>query len=129
MVAIDRFHCTYSCIANYIFIIVGVPPSFIPDGEPPEAVIVDLQQDGINLVLPCGMTGMPTPNVIWFREDVEIDSAFVMPNGTLAIRVAENEASREGTNYHCVGTNRIGRGNSIVATLRSRDVNVSHSCE
>ncbi len=87
---------------------------------------MDLQA---NLVLPCGVTGMPTTSVSWFREGVEIDQTSVLANGTLSTRVTESEASREGTNYYCVATNRIGPGNSTVATLRSRNVSVSHSCE
>ena len=43
--------------------VYGVPPSFTLDGQPPEAVVVDLQADSNNLVLPCGVTGMPTPSV------------------------------------------------------------------
>ena len=114
---------------NGIHFITGIPPSFTSDGQPPEAVVVDLQGDGNKLVLQCGASGIPTPRVSWFREGSLIDPASVMANGTLAIRVTENEASREGTNYYCIATNRIGPGNSTIAALRSRNVNVSHSCE
>ena len=88
---------------------------------------MDLQEEGNNLIMPCGVTGTMPITVSWFREGVEINSAS-MTNGTLSIRVTESEAPREGTNYFCVATNRIGPGLSIVAALRSRDVNVSHSC-
>ncbi len=89
-------------------------------------MVVNLQED---LVLPCGVTGIPTPSVSWFREGSEIDQTSVLANGTLSIRVTESVASREGTNYYCVATNRVEPGNSTVATLRSRNVNVSLSCE
>ncbi len=79
------------------------------------------------MVLSCGVTGMPTPSVSWFREGIEINQTSVLADGTLSIRVTESEASREGTNYYCVATNRIGSGNSIA--LRSRNVSVSHICE
>ena len=118
---------TISQVQNYI--VSGVPPSFVTDGQPPEAVVVDLRADGNNLVLPCGVTGTPTPSVSWFREGSLIDPTSVMADGTLSTRVTENEASHEGTSYYCVATNRIGPGNSTVASLRSRDVNVSHSCK
>ena len=111
----------------YVSTVVGVPPSFTNDQ--PLATVVDLQGVGNNLVLPCGATGTPTPTVSWFREGSQIDPASVTDNGTLAIRVTESGAAREGTSYYCVATNRIGPGNSIVAALRSRDVNVSHFCE
>ena len=91
-------------------------------------MVVNLQGDGTNLVLPCGVTGIPTPRVSWFREGDLIDPTSVTANGTLVISATGNEASREGTNYYCVASNTIGRGN-FVATLRSRDVNVSQSCE
>ena len=54
-------------------------------------------------------------------------------DSTLSITVTEAEAPREGTNYYCIATNRIGPvielENRAVATLRSRDVNVSSSCK
>ena len=126
--------CQIILSAYCLHTVNGVPPSFTLDGQPPGALVVDLQQEvGANLVLPCGVTGTPAPNVTWFREGSLIDPISVMADGTLSTRVAaneaENKASRDGTNYYCIATNEIGAGNSIVAALRSRDVNVTHSCE
>ena len=102
-------------------------PNIAP--QPPRTKLVDFQQSGDNLVLRCEATGIPTPSVSWFREGT---STPVMVNSnTLSIRIneseAENEASREGTNYYCVATNIIGSGN-FKAVLRSRNVRVSHIC-
>ena len=126
------YDCRYAICKSQLYVfktVTGVPPNFTTDGQPPEAVVVDLQADGNNLVLPCGVTGAPTPSVSWFREGSLIDPTSVMADGTLSINVNETEAPREGTSFYCVATNRIGPGNSIVAALRSRDINVSHSCE
>ncbi len=65
-----------------------------------------------------------TPNC---GQGEELDSASVGADGRLAINVSMSEAVCEGTNYFCVTTNRIGPGNSTVAALRSRDINVTHS--
>ena len=103
--------------------------------EPPEVKVVDLntfEDVGgliVNLVLPCAVTGTPTPTVAWFREGTQLDAASVMADGRLAMNVTMDQAAREGTTYYCMATNDIGPGDSTTATLRSRDVNVSHSCE
>lgn len=113
---------------------VGTPPSFI--NEPPASVIVStgqLQQPApgvtANLVVPCGATGNPTPTITWFREDQLLDAALVLPDGTLAINVTEDDTRREGTIFRCVATNRIGENSTTVAALRSRNVNVTLTCE
>ena len=82
-----------------------------------------------NLVLPCPAAGTPTPSVAWFRDGTAIDSAFVLADGRLAINVTRNEAPRDGAAYYCVATNRIGPGNTTVASLRSLNIRVSHACE
>ena len=122
----------YEILMSILFFSVsGAPPSFTPDGEPPGTFMVDLEAAGNNLVLPCGVTGTPTPIVSWFREGTRIDPASVMANGTLSMRVTAEDgaAPREGANYYCIATNMIGPGNSITAALRSRNVNVSRICE
>ena len=111
----------------------GEPPTFVV--EPPAVKVVGLNVfknvNGrmANLVLPCKAAGTPTPSISWFREGSHIDSAFVLADGRLAINVTRNEAPRDGAAYYCVATNRIGPGNTTVASLRSRDVRVSHACE
>ncbi len=126
----DHPHVFLYCAADEepCFITGIVPPRFTPDGEPPETAVVDVQQAN-KLVLPCGVSGTPTPSVSWYREGSAINSMFVSPNGTLAIRVTESELSRQGALYYCIATNRIGRTNSTIAALRSRNVNVSLSCK
>ena len=106
----------------------GEPPSFLINGEPPAYVAVNTEEAGNNLVLPCQVVGMPAPSVSWFKEGSEIDDQFVMPDGTLTLRVTENEIPRQGIIYYCIATNRIGRGSSTIASLRSRNVNVTLSC-
>ncbi len=40
------------------------------------------------------------------------------------------DASRSGVLYHCEASNMLGaRGNGSPAVLRSRDVNVTYTCE
>ncbi len=105
--------------------------------EPPEAKVIYLdifeEANGrmVNLVLPCATTGTPPPTVAWFREGMQdpIEASFVGADGRLGINVTIAEAAREGTIYYCVATNRIGPENSTHAALRSRDINVTHSCE
>ncbi len=116
-------------IEELCFITGVAPPKFIPDGEPPETAVVDVQRSN-ELVLPCAVNWTPTPSVTWYREGSAINSMFVSPNGTLTIRVNESdnesELSRQGTLYYCIATNRIGQ---TITALRSRNVNVSLSCE
>lgn len=99
------------------------PPSFTSNGHPP------VTEDGDYIFLPCGVTGTPTPAVTWFRNGVPISQESVMDNGTLYFRAADVEEPHKNTNYYCVATNRIGRGNSTIASLRSRDVIVNISCK
>ena len=107
---------------------IGEPPSFVPNGEPPANFVVNTQF-GNNLILPCWVAGTPAPSVSWFKEGSEIDAQFVMPDGTLTLRVTENEIPHQGIIYYCIATNRIGQGSLTIASLRSRDVNVTLSCE
>ena len=83
----------------------------------------------VNLVLPCATSGTPMPTIAWFRGDEELDSGAVQPDGRLAINMTMTEASRHGTVYYCVATNMVGPDSRITASLRSRDVVVTHSCE
>ena len=106
--------------------IVGEPPRFTQTGEPPEAVSVRM---GEILTLPCGVTGTPTPHISWYQEGSLIDATSVMADGSLVINTAESGISLMGTIFHCLATNRIGPGGITVASLRSRDVNVSLSCK
>lgn len=111
----------------------GLPPMFVT--QPPTNIAVsttELQDvNGVlaNLVLPCEATGIPMPTITWFREGTQLDPAFVMADGTLAINVTENEAMRTGTMYNCLATNVIGANSTTVASVKSLDVNVSIACK
>ena len=111
----------------------GEPPSFTQETPATKVVEFDTFQEVngamVNLVLPCVATGTPAPTVAWFREETELDQASVADDGTLAINVTMETASRMGTVYYCVATNNIGPENSTTASLRSRNVNVTHTCE
>ena len=53
----------------------------------------------------------------------------VTDDGSLAMNVTEGvDASRSGVLYHCEASNVFG-GGSTPAILRSRDVNVTYTCE
>ncbi len=55
-----------------------------------------------NLVLPCGVTGDPTPTVTWYRGDTVLPSQSVTSDGFLVMNVTEGvDASRSGVLYHC----------------------------
>ena len=84
-----------------------------------------------NLILPCSVTGNPPPTVTWYRRDIMLGSEFVLSDGTLALNVTEEGgiyATRDGVLYHCRASNKIGPHN-FTATIRSRDVNVTYTCE
>ena len=57
-----------------------------------------------NLVLPCVVTGDPTPTVNWYRGDTPVDSGSVF-NGTLTINITEGGGTDAGVLYHCRATN------------------------
>ena len=81
-----------------------------------------------NLVLPCVVTRVPIPTVTWYRGDSPVDSGSVF-DGTLAINVTEGggtDATGAGVLYHCQATNML---NNFRAIVRSRDVNVTYTCE
>ena len=103
--------------------------------EPPERMIIsDMLQSSrsgdqiSNLIIPCGVTGTPTPTIKWFREESELTGNFtVANNGTLVAIITYNDtALRTGVPFHCEATNIFGASNST-ATIRSRNVSVSYS--
>ena len=119
-----------------LFLIVdGEPPSFTT--EPQQQVVVSstvsqtVQGLTGNLVLHCSASGDPTPTISWFMEGAPIDSSFVTTDNTLVLPVTQGvEATRTGVLYHCVASNTIGRpGSEYMATIRSRDANVTHTCK
>ena len=110
---------------------------FQEDGEPQDTVVSpDIFQNApngqrVNLVLPCSVSGSPTPTIAWFRESTQIEDEMVTDDGTLVLNVREGvETSRNGIRYYCLATNTIGPSEqSFMAVLRSRDVTVSTACE
>ena len=80
-----------------------------------------------NVVLPCVVTGDPPPTVTWYKGDSPVDGGSVF-DGTLAINITGEgpDATRAGMLYHCRATNML---NDFPATVRSRDVNVTYTCE
>ena len=102
--------------------------------EPPENKIVTAalkSSGGVvgNLVLPCGVTGTPTPTVKWFREETELTDNFaVAADGTLVANVTNEMAFQTGVPFHCEATNIFGADNST-ATIRSRNASVFYSCK
>ena len=103
--------------------------------EPPDRAIISDMLESLgdqrgNLIIPCEVTGTPTPTVKWFREGRELTGNFtVTTNGTLVAVVPYNDmAFRTGVLLHCEATNVFGANNST-ATLRSRNVRVSYSCK
>ena len=110
---------------------------FQENGEPQDTVVSpDVLRNAPNgamgnLVLPCSVSGSPTPAIAWFREGTRIEDEMVTDDGTLVLNLSEGvEASRNGTLYYCLATNTIGPSEQpFMAVLRSRDVTVSTTCE
>ncbi len=115
---IEKFH--YNNLS--LPLVVGVPPSFTQNGEPQDIVVSteifnSAGEVMANLVLPCGVTGDPTPTVTWYRGDTVLPSQFVTSDGSLVMNVTEGvDASRSGVLYHCEASNVFG-GNGSPAIL------------
>ncbi len=118
----------------YLIIVIGNPPIFMENSIPQDTVVSSLvfrTMAGVkaNLILPCGVTGDPTPTVTWYRGDTMLPAESVTSDGSLAMNVTEGvDASRDGVLYHCEASNVFG-GNGSPAVVRSRDVNVTYTCE
>ena len=109
--------------------VVGVPP-MITSKQGDMVVSSDVLVDGANLVLSCEATGDPTPTIAWFMDGNPVPAEFVMSDGRLVRNVTDGfGASQAGTTYYCTATNSIGPGNSLPATVRSRDIIVTYTCE
>lgn len=113
-------------------IVQGQPPAFISEID---AIIIDSNifhvYDNVmsSLVLPCNVSGTPTPTISWFRQGSRISRIFIQNDGTLTFNASLGlDVTYSGVMYHCLATNSIG-DNGYTATLRSRDINVSHTCE
>ena len=98
--------------------VVGVPPK-ITSKQGDMIVSSDVLVDGANLVLSCEATGDPTPTIAWFMDGRPVPANVTDGFG----------ATRAGTTYYCTATNSIGPGNSLPATVRSRDIIVTYTCE
>ncbi len=73
------------------------------------------------------MVSLETPS--WYRGDTVLPAQSVTRDGILLINVTEGvDASRDGVLYHCEASNVFG-GNGSPAVVRSRDVNVTYTCE
>ena len=81
------------------------------------------------VVLPCNVTGIPAPRVSWFQDDVEVDPQSVANDGTLQLMIPEQAPRESVISFYCTATNRIGRTNSTVATVRSRVTNINVACK
>ena len=103
-------------------------------GEPQDTAVSSLALNIVadvyaNLILPCGVTGDPTPTITWYRGATILTDEFVTSDGSLVMNVTEGvDASQSGVLYHCEASNVFG-GGSTPAILRSRDVNVTYTCE
>ena len=121
----------------FSIIVVTQIPYFREGGEPQDILVsssISLNaENGLsgNLVLPCNVSGTPTPTVFWFREGTQIEDEVVTDDGTLVLNVTEGvEASRDGTRYYCLAYNRVFLERTIFrSVLKSRDVTVRHTCE
>ena len=83
---------------------------------------------GANLVLQCNTTGDPAPTIAWFMDEGQVPEEFVMSDGRLVRNVTDGDgASQTGTTYYCTAMNLIG--DSLPATARSKDINVTYTCE
>jgi hypothetical protein len=84
-----------------------------------------------NLVIPCNVSGTPTPVVTWLRNENQIVNQTYISGHTLVLNITREgiEASQTGIRYHCVATSRIGPSDSIAASVRSRDVIVTFACK
>ena len=119
--------------------VLGTPPAFDHDGEPMDTVVSSDVFSSLtgNLVLPCSVTGTPTPTVRWFRieedgTETQLDAAFITGrSNSLVLNVTEGvEATRTGLIYYCLATNMIGpEGSEYEAILRSRNANVTYTCK
>ena len=120
-----------ACSHSLSHAVVGVPP-VITSQQEDVVVSSDVQANGsgANLVLSCEATGDPTPTIAWFMDGNPVPAEFVMSDGRLVRNVTDGfGASRAGTTYYCTASNSIGPGNSLPATVRSRDIIVTYTCE
>ncbi len=129
-----KSHNYATIITDNLILVIGTPPTF-SDIKPQDMIVSSLvfttTMDGVkaNLILPCGVTGDPTPIVTWYRGDTVLPSQSTTSDGSLVMNVSEGvDASQDGVLYHCEASSVLG-GNGSPTVLRSRDVNVTYTCE
>ena len=105
-------------------------PPVITSNQGDVVVSSDVLVDEANLVLRCDATGDPAPTIAWFMDGGQVPEEFVMPDGRLVRNVIDGDgASQAGTIYYCTVTNTIGPGGTLSATVRSKDITVTYTCE
>lgn len=101
----------YTCAVNTepvqtkrIRLIVQVPSRFVNDGQRSEVIAVE----GSTVRLTCNATGIPTPNITWFRQipDSEVDQKEQI--GTIGeVLVIHNISRYCGGVYECMAFNGV----------------------
>ncbi|XP_059141244.1 vascular endothelial growth factor receptor 2-like [Physella acuta] len=77
---------------------------------------------GSNAAFQCGITGLPPPTILWFKDDKRIEvsekdtekSNYVLHDHSLTIK---NASKADEGNYQCMGKNRGGQVWSLNMTL------------
>ena len=120
-VSIHRYRKNFNWHSS---IVVGVPPVITYRQED---VVV---RDNTLLDLRCDATGVPAPTIAWFIDEGPASAEFVTTDGRFVrtIRDSGSGASQAGSIYYCTATNSIGP-DSLTATVRSRDIMVTYTCE
>ena len=77
-----------------------------------------------SLTLQCMASGIPPPNITWYRGLMRLPNNLVNAStGSLHIvNITNRDAMRAGLLYHCTANNTFGM-------IRSRAANVSYACE
>ncbi|KAJ8046694.1 Neuronal cell adhesion molecule [Holothuria leucospilota] len=86
---------------------IQAPPSFIQG--PGEGTIYS--REGTNVTLTCRVSGLPTPSVIWYKDDDQLDLLQLDQKWTMeedgSLHITSVEETDEG-DYHCEANNTHG---------------------